>query len=247
MPSTYLYGFLMTVAFALGIFLFWRNRPGQNFNIDNFIDISLIMVFSAILGSRLLYIALYPQQFSTFYDYIALHEGGLVFYGGFIGAISGLIIYCRRKKIDLAPTLAGLAPSLALGHAIGRFGCYNNNCCYGKPTSCWQFYHLPGDPAGVYRHPTQLYEAFYLLILVPFLQIQLNRCRADEKTDYLTVVSRYIFGYTVFRFLIEFLRGDDRGGFFWHMSISQIISLLIMVVMLFITIRQKHNSGKNIE
>jgi phosphatidylglycerol:prolipoprotein diacylglycerol transferase len=245
MPSTYLYGVLLTIAFALGLLLFWRNRPVKNFSFDNFIDMSLIMAFLAIIGARLLYIALYPEQFSTFYDYIALHEGGLVFYGGFVAAISGLIIYCHRKKIDLAPTLAGLAPSLALGHSIGRLGCFNNNCCYGKTTNCCQIYHLPGDPAGVYRHPTQLYEAFFLLILMPLLQLQLNRCRSDQNADYLTVVSGYIFGYTIFRFLIEFLRGDDRGGFFWYMSISQILSLLIMTVMLVITIKRKHNSGKN--
>lgn len=161
MSTTYLYGVFLSIAFALEMVLFWHNRPPKNFSFDNFIEINLIIAFLAIIGARLLYIAIYPQQFSSFYDYIALHEGGLVFYGGFIATISGVIIYCYQKNIEIASILAGLAPSTALGHAIGRLGCFNNNCCYGKPTNCCKIYHLPGDPAGVYRHPTQLYEAFF--------------------------------------------------------------------------------------
>lgn len=236
MPSTYIYGLLLSVAFVLGLGLFWHNRGKAGFSPDHFVDLSLLLVFGAIIGARILYILLYPQQFSTLYDYLALHEGGLVFYGGFIGALLLLIIYGRRHRLDLWQLGACLAPSLAIGQAIGRLGCFTNNCCYGKISESCHFYHLPGDPANVFRHPTQLYESAWLLILSLVLQWQLQRQVRSPDPDYAKVVNIYILAYTFFRFLIEFIRGDDRGGFFTglNLSISQLISLTLFFLLLFL-------------
>lgn len=235
MPDTaYVYGTLLTVAFVAGLTLFWYNRPRPGFSRDDFVNLSLVLVFSSIIGARILYIMLYPHQFNRLYDYLALHEGGLVFYGGFIGAALSMVIYGRLKKYSPWLLPASLAPSLALGQAIGRLGCFTNHCCYGQKTDFMQLYHLPGDATDVFRHPTQLYESAFMLLLAAFLQFQLKNQRRQKQPDHAKVASTYILAYTFFRFLIEFIRGDDRGGFFTvlNLSVSQLISLTLFLLLL---------------
>lgn len=230
-PTTYVYGFLMAIAFILGLWLFWINRHGNGISDGRLIDIALILVFTSICGARILYIILYPHHFSSLRDYFALHEGGLVFYGGFITATTALFLFCSRIGISAGSLFSQLAPSIALGHALGRLGCLANHCCYGKPTDLIKIYHLPGDEAGVFRHPTQLYESLFNFMLALLLQFLLHwQKKRQEKYDNLPALI-YIFSYTLFRFLVESLRGDDRGGFFtsFELSVSQLISLILFL------------------
>ncbi|MGM0598413.1 MAG: prolipoprotein diacylglyceryl transferase [Candidatus Rifleibacteriota bacterium] len=230
--SEWLYGILLTVAFISGLTIFYRNLSHSDLPGEIFIDVALITTISAIIGARTLYILLYPEQFNSLYEYIAVHEGGLVFYGGFLLAVICLILYCRLKKLSVSRLADIVAPSLALGHAIGRIGCFFNNCCYGKPTDSCHIYQLPSDPASLFRHPTQLYSSAFLFTLFIFLQKSQSYFPKSKifKPGFISLV--YILSYTFFRFLIEFLRGDNRGGFFTtlNLSVSQLISLVIFTI-----------------
>lgn len=244
--SAYLYGCLMAVAFMVSLTLFWFNRSRAAVPDENFLDLSLIIVIFSVIGARVLYILLYPAQFSSWRDYLALHEGGLVFYGGFIAAIVGVIAYCFWKKINIPQILDAFAPSMAVGHAIGRLGCYANDCCYGTTTKAWEFYHLPFDHEGVFRHPTQLYESGYLWLLAITLQFLFLKTypRRSFRSGFIAYI--YLSSYTFFRFLIEFIRGDDRGGVFstMHLSISQILSLIIFIVSIIFATRSYFRTDK---
>ncbi len=243
--SAWQYGVLLTLAFSAGILLFWFNRPVGDEKGDHFINLSLLIAVFAIVGARVLYILLFPQYFNGWRDWLALHEGGLVFYGGFIGATLAVLIYTHHQNLSLSKVLDSLVPSLALGQAIGRLGCFSNHCCYGRPTEFCQFYHLPGDPAGVFRHPTQLYESAYMACIFLYLQLSLRHNRQQQRhaNGYFAVT--YIFAYTLFRFLIEFIRGDDRGGTILGLSISQLVSLALLAVTATFCFYQKHSGKSN--
>jgi len=122
------------------------------------------------------------------------------------------------------------APGIALGHVVGRFGCFFAGCCYGKPTTKpWgitftnTFAHdNVGTPLGMPLHPTQLYEAgAELLILAVLLYSERKGRPFAGRTFWL-----YMLLYAISRFIIEFFRGDERGTVFMF-STSQFISLLL--------------------
>ena len=104
----YSYGILMGIAFILSIWLFNYNSRNSKIPRPPLIDILLVISIFGILGARINYILLFPQYYNSFRDYIALHEGGLVFYGGMLTALLALYIYCRIKKYHMFISLYGL-------------------------------------------------------------------------------------------------------------------------------------------
>ena len=159
-----------------------------------------------------------------------LARSGGVFYGGLIFAVAVALTYIRRKGLPLWTTCDVFAPGIALGHAIGRFGCFFAGCCYGKPSSLpWAItFHDSfaaanvGTPLDVPLHPTQLYEAgAELLILVVLLLTEKRGKPFAGRTFWL-----YILLYAISRYVIEMFRGDPRGTVFIF-STSQFISILL--------------------
>ncbi|HEY9070525.1 MAG TPA: prolipoprotein diacylglyceryl transferase, partial [Candidatus Ozemobacteraceae bacterium] len=156
------YGVLLALAFAAGIGValhlcerFWITR-------DQIIDLAILFMFAAIAGSRILYIFLYPKQFPDITSLFALNRGGLVFYGGFVATALAVVAYGRWQGISLRLLGDLIAPSLAMGHTIGRLGCFANGCCYGAPSDLPWACRFPAAGDGLTRHPTQLYEALFL-------------------------------------------------------------------------------------
>lgn len=228
----YTYGILLLIAFVGGIAWFAANcrRLGQP--LPDTVDLLLVVSISGLAGARFLYISLFPEQFSGMADYLALHEGGLVFYGGLFAAIAALFIYLRLKKIAWQPVFDCLVPSLAMGQAIGRFGCLINGCCYGRRTEMFHIYRLDNDPEGVFRHPTQAYELMFLMLLAIMATRLLHRMTSPGLLKPGVLSGLYLSIYSGWRFLIEFLRDDPRGGFFttMHLSPSQLLSIILMAM-----------------
>jgi phosphatidylglycerol:prolipoprotein diacylglycerol transferase len=140
------------------------------------------------------------------------------------------LIYIRRVGLPLWTTCDVFAPGIALGHVIGRFGCFFAGCCFGKPTSLpWAITFTDpfaaanvGTPLNVPLHPTQLYEAgAEFLILALLLSTERLGRRFAGRTFWL-----YMLLYAVSRFVIEFFRGDERGAV-GVLSTSQFISVLL--------------------
>jgi len=139
--------------------------------------------------------------------------------------------------LNLWTTADLIAPGIALGHVIGRFGCLLAGCCYGKPTNvAWAVTFTDpaanfnvGTPLNVPLHPTQLYEsAAGLIILVALLILEKRPGHFAGRTFW-----SFAFLYAVLRFIIEFFRGDDRGMVFNVLSTSQFISIVLAPLSLF--------------
>ena len=170
--------------------------------------------------------------FQATYDYIENPEagfnigGGITFIGGFIGgAAVFLILYAIfRKKYSsrLLDVLSILPVCIVFGHAFGRVGCFFAGCCYGKVTDCFLGVKFPNLPEKV--HPTQLYEAAFLFILAAVMFVLVM------KWGFRHNLSVYLIGYGVFRFLIEFLRDDDRGSLVAGMTPSQFWSVIMVLI-----------------
>lgn len=147
--------------------------------------------------------------------------GGFVFYGGLIFGLIYLLLYCLVfKKYPIKEAYIFFAP-LTFGHALGRIGCFLAGCCYG--TYCdlpWKI-HLHGH----FRHPVQLYEASLLILLGMILLKETLK----KDTNPLKLVGIYFLGYSMIRFILEFLRGDIIRGLHFGLSTSQWISLVFFL------------------
>ena len=229
--TIYTYGVLLAAAYLLGLqFALVRARK-RGLDATRVMDLGIYIIISALVGAKLL---LLVTDFQTFKNNPAelfnlLREGG-VFYGGLIVAVAVALFYIRKVGLPLWTTCDVFAPGIALGHVIGRFGCFFAGCCYGKPTNVpWAItFTNPvaaanvGTPLSVPLHPTQLYEAgAEFLILLILLATEKSGRRFAGRTFWL-----YMLLYSISRFIIEFYRGDERGavGVF---STSQFISLIL--------------------
>lgn len=244
----YTYGILMTIAFILASVLFKYNSRKSSLKSPPLIDILLIISIFGVLGARINYILLFPQYYHSFRDYIAIHEGGLVYYGGMIAVIIALFFYCKIKKYSFEMVADYFVPSLAIGHAIGRIGCLINDCCYGEVTNLIKIYHLKREPEGCFRHPTQLYEIIYLVFLSIVFSFILRSKWQEQPNKRGMVACLYVISYSVLRFLNEFIRADNRGGVFTSLRLSpaQLTSIILFICgILFIIVRKYKKQKEN--
>jgi len=195
------------------------------------LDLVSILIICGLLGARVLYVLLNLDYFHQHpWEIVKVWEGGLVFYGGFILAALVGTIFTRYRGYPISDVADCLAPGLALGQGIGRWGCFFAGCCYGKPTNLpWGvIFKDPASlaPLGVRLHPVQLYESAGDILLAGLLWVLLLR-RKETHGD---VFWMYLLGYGLLRFVMEILRGDDRGSLVGGLEPSQIIAMLAILV-----------------
>ncbi len=224
------YGFLIATGFLLALWLAARQAKKVSVSSEKMVDLGFYILISALLGSRLFFVFTNLSYYSRhLLDVIKIWEGGLVFYGGVIFAVPTVIWYVRKAGLPLWKSADIWAPSIAIGHAIGRLGCFCAGCCYGKPASIpWAVtFTNPESLAviGIPLHPTQLYESAGELLNFMILIVLRRHPSFDGRLFWV-----YIFNYSIIRFTVEFFRGDEVRGFIaYGISISQGISILIFV------------------
>ncbi|MPZ17758.1 MAG: prolipoprotein diacylglyceryl transferase [Luteitalea sp.] len=237
--TIYTYGLLLAAAYLAGLQLALVRARHRGLDANRVMDLGLWIIIAALVGAKLLLVITDFEYFvANPRDLVSIVRSGGVFYGGLILAVIVGLWYMRRHQLPTWTTCDVMAPGIALGHVVGRLGCFLAGCCYGKPTSApWgvmftdPFAHdNVGTPLGVHLHPTQLYEAgAELIILVVLLATERRRRPFAGRTFWL-----YMLLYGVSRFIIEFFRGDPRG-MVAGLSTSQFISVILVplsVVML---------------
>jgi phosphatidylglycerol:prolipoprotein diacylglycerol transferase len=201
-------------------------------------NLGVLAILSAILGAKLLLIVndwnWYAAHPRDLFSLSTLQAGG-VFYGGLIAAVAVSVWYIRRNQLPVLRTCDAFAPGIAIGHAIGRLGCFAAGCCYGKPTNLpWGVTFtnpvanaISGTPLNVRLHPTELYESVVELINFLFLYWLIRHKKSDGQ-----VIGAYMFLYGVARYFLEFLRDDpERGSVFGGaMSGTQLISIFLVLI-----------------
>jgi len=203
------YGVMVASAFLAGLWTASRRAPQDGIAAEKVLDLGPWLIVGGILGARTLYVISYwREQFAANpMEMFIVWHGGLVFYGGFIGASLACFLYARLKQLPLWKLADVLAPSLALGSAIGRIGCLLNGCCYGRECHlAWAITFPPesrGAPPGVPLHPTQIYDSLLNFTLFGVLVWLFRRKKFDGQ-----VFAIFLIGYSLLRSFVEFFRGD---------------------------------------
>lgn len=241
----YAYGTMLAAAFLIGIYKAAFNAEKEGIKKDHIFDLGFYIVLSAIIGARFLYIIVNFKFFlENPLEIILFNHGGLVFYGGLIGAFTASYIYIKKRNLQTWQISDLIAPYLALGISITRIGCFLNGCCFGKETDSFLGINCTLDsPAGafygknVFIHPTQLYEFMYCFLLFIILVVF-----KKYKSFHGQLFWLFILFYSILRSINETLRGDAERGIYWIFSTSQWISIftgLTAVIMLLILRKNK--------
>ena len=241
------YGVLVASGFILGLALAIREAKKFNIAKEKILDIGFYILISAIVGSRLAFILTeYEYYLENPLDIFKIWQGGLVFYGGLLLAIPVVIIYIKKHNLPMWTIGDIFAPSIAIGHAIGRLGCLSAGCCYGRPTDLpWAVTFTDpatlARPLGVPLHPTQLYEALAEFGIFVLLMFWRRHKSFDGQLFWL-----YILLYATARFIIEFFRAPEtRNLIFNGLSLAQGISIaLFMTAMIYLIRGVKEYAGK---
>jgi phosphatidylglycerol---prolipoprotein diacylglyceryl transferase len=228
------YGFLIAIGFLVALTLAAREAKRKDIPNENIIDVGFYALLSGIIGARLFFILTNLEHYLEHpLDMVKIWEGGLVFYGGVLLALPTVIWFAKRKGLPLWQTADIWAPSIAIGHAIGRLGCFCAGCCYGKPADGlpWSVtFTNPNSLAvlGTPLHPTQLYESAAELLNFLIL-ITLRRHQSFKGQLFLI----YMLNYSIIRSVVELFRGDEvRGFLFPGFSYSQAISVAMFLAAL---------------
>jgi len=225
-----MYGLMIAIGFVLGITLAARRAKKEGLDPERILDMGVYLLLAAIVGSRVLYVLTALQEFrGNPLDVFAIWKGGLVFYGGLLAAVPTGIWYMRKHKLPVWQTADIMAPSISLGHAFGRLGCFFAGCCYGAPCTgpfCITFSDPHSlAPLGTPLFPTQLMESGGEFVIFGVLLALRNRKRFHG-----WLFGLYLILYAGLRFVLEFFRGDAvRGVYFGLVSTSQIIAVLIIL------------------
>ena len=198
----YSYGFMLALAFMIGIYLARKRAKIDGIDPNSVIDLGVWVLISGVVGARLVYVLANIREYlAAPLEIFMIHHGGLVFYGGVALATTAGVLFLRKRRISVFVMGDCVIPYVALSQAIARIGCLLNGCCYGKPTSLAWGIRLPGHPLAL--HPTQIYLSLNGLAI--FLILGFIRGRKAYQGQ---VFLAYFLLYPFARFFIEFLRGD---------------------------------------
>lgn len=222
----YLMGFLSCGFLMVRMARHWK----LELSVDDVLSIVIAVVFGVILGGRLFYIVFYnlPYYLEHPLSMLMLSEGGMSFHGGLVGALVAGVLSCKTMKLN-PWTIADLACiGTPLGLFFGRLANFVNGELWGKPTeSMWGVLFETGG--GVYRHPSQLYEAL-LEGLVMFVVLYTLARKVPARPQG-TFLGLFLTLYGVFRIAVEFVREPDvqLGYLFGLITMGQLLSIALIV------------------
>jgi len=237
------YGFMLALSFLIGIWLasYRAKKAGLDKNV--IADVGFYVILAAIVGSRLYYVLLHSEEFQGNITAIfnpfqggTVGIGGLVMYGGFIGAILAGFIYFKARKLPFHPYADAIAPAVGIGIALTRIGCFLNGCCYGAglPEHTSYAVNFPlSSPAGMYQYhihaaglyPSQLFESIGGLVIVATV-LWVGRYRIFTGFQF------YLVGlmYSVLRFAVDFSRYYGHNERLGPLSHNQVVCIILFVI-----------------
>lgn len=203
---------MMAIAFFAGLWTASRRAIREGIPAEKVWDIGPWLIVGAIIGARTLHVITYwRERFAgePWWEIFMVQKGGLVYYGGLIGASLACILYVRFRRLPLWKMADILAPSIALGYVFGRIGCLLNGCCYGRACDLpWAVQYPFGHETNPYGvplrvHPSQFYDSLLSLAMYAGLAWLFRRKRFDGQ-----VFATYLMAYALTRSFVELFRGD---------------------------------------
>lgn len=243
--TIYTYGFFIALGALLGFsYMAWQGKKLFGLTFDQSNTLFILLVLAGVMGGKLFLIFEDPSFYLTNPKKLA-SGSGFVFYGSFLLAIPTMLWFFKKNKIPTLPMLDVMAAVTCIVHGFGRIGCFMAGCCYGKPTTSMLgvIFIDPAcqaEPPNTPLHPTQLYEAGFIFIILTMLLIFKNRKQFDGQFFLV-----YLIAYAMGRGVLEFFRGDLERGFVINgiLSNSQLISLMIISIALYFYVKLKRNAN----
>lgn len=231
------YGTMLVISFIVALFLVKREAKKHNISPVLIENLAFWLMVGVIIGGRLLYVLFHLNEFRDIISIFEIWNGGMMFFGGFIGAFIAGVIYVKKQNLSISLLSDIISPSIALGEFFTRIGCFLNGCCFGTPTELPWGIHFPNgsfaDRAGLdcAIHPTQLYSSLFGLLLFFLLQRMLHRPHSRG-----SIFAYFLIFYGGFRFGVDFVRYYENIS---NLLINQLISIIIVIAGIFILIKTK--------
>ncbi len=238
------YGVMLALSFLLGIYWAAHRAKRRGLERNHVMDLSLFIVVSAIIGSRLMYVVTHLEEFrghwmDTFNPFQSSGKigiAGTTMLGGVLLALITVILFCWIKKVSFLKIADVMAPSFALGIFLTRIGCFLAGCCFGRACNLpWGVEFPVGsipfsvpELQGAHIHPTQLYSSLYGLVIMLILVVLDRRPRFN---GFLLCVFFMLYGIS--RFSVDFVRYYETSQTFSFagatLTFNQGISLLMFL------------------
>ena len=214
------FGAMVAAGALVGLWLFRRELRRRGLP-DAAADAAIVGLIGGMIGAKLLYV--FEHLGEEAFTSLLFARGGMSWYGGLLGGVGAGLVAILRGRWPLVPVLAAATPALAIGHLLGRIGCFLVGDDYGRPTDLpWGVAFPEGLPTtSVPVHPTQLYEAAFLGVLT-WLLVRWGRQNVRDPV----VLARYLILAGAARFAIEFIRVNVRvlGG----LSVAHLVSIALI-------------------
>lgn len=228
------YGIIITLGIILAFSYCAYRCKHEGIILDDLLDIAIFTVIFGVIGARAYYVltSLGEQKYESFYDVVAIWEGGLAIYGAIIAGAVTIIVACIIKKISYLKVLDAVAPGVMIGQILGRWGNFFNGEAYGIEVSEGSLFYfirmglIPNIESRTrmyYFHPTFLYESLWNIVGFIIINSLYKKKKFDGQ-----VLLMYLTWYGFGRMLIEGLRTDSlMVGVF---RISQVIGFICFAV-----------------
>ena len=229
-----------SLAYIFGIIIGWilaKNYLVKNDEIlKKFDDYVTFLIIGIILGGRLGYVIFYNLDYykNNILEIFFIWQGGMSFHGGLLGVILASIWFAKKNNQDPYLYLDVVSIVAPIGIFFGRVANFINSELYGIETSLpWGVKFIKVD--DLYRHPSQLYEAFFEGIILFVILLYLRKKFLMRSPGFIS--GMFLLIYSTFRFLIEFLRAPDEqlGYILLNLSMGQIISLIFLVIGIYLS------------
>lgn len=220
------YGLMIGIGVMVALLVGDKRAQKRGMNGDLVYGMTILAVVFGFLAARVLFILTCFKSFLQ--NPMAYITGnGFVVFGGLIGGIATVAIYCRIKKVSAIDYIDLMAPSVALAQGFGRVGCLLAGCCYGRETTSpigIVFTNSDFAPNGVRLLPTQIFMSVGDFVIAAILLMYAKKTRKKG-----SVTCLWLILYSIGRFFVEFLRNDYRGSI-GILSTSQFIGIIMIVV-----------------
>ncbi len=240
------YGVMVALAFLAALWIIGRLAREAGLKSEPVMNLGIYCALAGMLGAKLMMFAfdwqVYWNDPGQIFSRETLQAMG-VYQGGLILAVITAIVYMRRAHLPALLTSDVFAPGLALGHAIGRIGCFAAGCCWGQECKLpWAVtftnpnaHQLTGVPLGIPLHPTQLYESIAEALIFVYLYRKFHQPHREG-----AIIGLYLVLYSIVRFTVEFVRNHEQAlPFNGPFSLTQWISLATLAIGIWLTLNKR--------
>ncbi|OQA89507.1 MAG: Prolipoprotein diacylglyceryl transferase [Elusimicrobia bacterium ADurb.Bin231] len=239
------YGVFVAIAFFVSYKILIRYASGIGVEREKMETMVFWTFIISILGARIHYVLYFLKDFiASPLEIFKIWNGGLVFFGGFIGGLTGAVYFIRKYGLRFDQMSDILAIALSIGQAIGRLGCFFAGCCYGTRCSGIFCVVFPEDslaPHGVELFPVQILSSLLLFAIFWFLRYLYPKQKVSGR-----ICAMYLMLYGIKRFFVEFLRGDFRGRYIWGLTVTQMAAICMFLAGIVLWIKLFANKTESV-